>query len=93
MLKRHRGGLRFLGKDVHPCLIACNDPEKKIISLSPVLNQAFEAYGHSCNLMIRVLKDLKKKNLPADNPDLAPSDFHFFSCNEVSTIGALLRKQ
>ncbi|GBN91660.1 hypothetical protein AVEN_273314-1 [Araneus ventricosus] len=90
MLKRHR--LRFLGKVVHPCFIACDDPEKKIISLSPILNQAFEAYGHSCNLMIRVLKDLKK-NPTGWQPRSCPIRLSRFFCIEVSTIGASLRKQ
>ncbi|GBO39611.1 hypothetical protein AVEN_158530-1 [Araneus ventricosus] len=32
-------------KVAHPCIIACNDPGKKVISLSLVQLQVFEAYS------------------------------------------------
>ncbi|GBM71304.1 hypothetical protein AVEN_94029-1 [Araneus ventricosus] len=80
MLPRHSGGLDFWGKDVHPCLIACEDPEKKVISLSLVPRQVFEAYCHSCSLVIWVPKDLTKNptGLQPRSCNIRPLPFYYW---------------
>ncbi|GBO00752.1 hypothetical protein AVEN_46797-1 [Araneus ventricosus] len=79
-------------KVVHPCFIACDDPEKKVISLPLVPHQVFEAYCHSCSLVIRVPKALTKTPT-SQQLRSCPIRLSPFSCIEVSTVLTPLPKQ
>ncbi|GBO14652.1 hypothetical protein AVEN_97803-1 [Araneus ventricosus] len=70
------------GKVLHPCLIARDHPEKKVISFSLVPHQASEAYCNSCTLVIRVRSFGTHLHL---SPELksAPLGRHFRSNEEV----------